>query len=261
MEFFLPCADFSVFSQLIQRIRKTPEKSTLFFEFRKSYLMNNVSLTSAPTIAADVKDATVNTLAYILRNEGKAKAIEKWQVLNEFYSDQEWWFHVVRAVRQLFDSAPPKVSSDDGQSSTEVNFNAPVYISSQQPDGGAPDVYTDEQIARALTAVVGEGRAIDCKQKWAGALWLLRWRCNFPAKAQDFCQRVNALPFEQELAIKCEYNNIRQLSTLSFMNEDARQLDSVKYSKRDEQMFFQLRSVVVELDRELQKTRSWGGTF
>lgn len=117
--------------------------------------------------------------------------------------------------------------------------------------------YSDEQIARALTNVVGVGKPIDSKQKWAGAMWLLRWRCNFPVKAQEFCQRINSLPFDEEPQIKCEYNNIRLLSTLSFMNQDARELEAVKYSKQDEHIFFQLREVVVGLDKELQKSRDY----
>lgn len=115
--------------------------------------------------------------------------------------------------------------------------------------------YSDEQIAQALTNIVGTGRPIDSKQKWAGAMWLLRWRCNFPAKAQEFCQRINSLPFERELEYKCEYNNIRLLSTLSFMNEDARHIENVKYSKNDEQVFFQMREIALELDKELKKTK------
>lgn len=116
--------------------------------------------------------------------------------------------------------------------------------------------YTDEQVACALSRIVGTGRPIDSKQKWAGAMWLLRWRCNFPSKALGFCQRINALPFDEELEIKCEYNNIRQISTLSFMNQDARNLEEVQYSKNDEQIFFQMREVVVELEKELLKTKS-----
>ena len=50
---------------------------------------------------------------------------------------------------------------------------------------------------------------------------------------------------------QCEYNNIRALSTLSFMNEDARKLEDVRYSKNDEQIFFQMRTVVVALQEEL----------
>lgn len=114
--------------------------------------------------------------------------------------------------------------------------------------------YTDEQIAQALTNIVGKNKPIDSKLKWAGAQWLLRWECNYPPKAQDFCEKIASLPLPDDLEYKCEYNNIRALSTLSFMNEDARKLESVKYSKNDEQAFFQLRGVVVALAEELQKT-------
>ncbi len=115
--------------------------------------------------------------------------------------------------------------------------------------------YTDEVVARALLNITGKGKALDSKQKWAGAHWLLRWVSNYPVRPLDFCERINGLPFEEELEIKCEYNNIRSLSTLSFLNEDPRQLDSVRYSKNDEQVFYQLKSVVVALSQELQKLK------
>ena len=113
-------------------------------------------------------------------------------------------------------------------------------------------VYTDNQIALALSRIVGKGKAIDSKQKWAGAHWLLRWECGYPAKPQDFCDKIATLPLPEELEIKCDYNNIRQLSTLSFMNKDPRQMELVKYSKNDEAMFFQMREVVYALQQELQ---------
>lgn len=115
-------------------------------------------------------------------------------------------------------------------------------------------IYSDSQVARALCNIVGKGKAIDSKQKWAGAHWLLRWLCDFPARPFDFCERVNSLPLPEELEIKCEYHNIRQLSTLSFMNEDPRNMESVKYNKNDENVFFQMREVVTALSQELQKT-------
>lgn len=111
--------------------------------------------------------------------------------------------------------------------------------------------YSDEQVCTALSNIVGKGKAIDSKQKWAGAQWFLRWECNYPAKAQDFCNKISSLPLPEDLEYPCEYNNIRLLSTLSFMNEDARKLEQVKYSKNDEQIFFQMRSVVVALREEL----------
>lgn len=113
--------------------------------------------------------------------------------------------------------------------------------------------YTDEQVAQALANIVGDGKPIDSKQKWAGAQWFLRWECNYPAKAQDFCERIARLPLPDDLEYKCDYNNIRALSTLSFMNEDPREMDKVRYSKADEQAFFQMRGVVLALRNELKK--------
>ena len=86
-------------------------------------------------------------------------------------------------------------------------------------------------------------------------MWLLRWECNFPAKAMDFCNRINALPLPADLEFKCEYNNIRMLSTLSFMNEDARDLENVKYKSDDKMAFLQMREVVIALRKELEKTK------
>jgi len=114
--------------------------------------------------------------------------------------------------------------------------------------------YSDHQVAEALANIVGKNKPIDSKQKWAGAQWLLRWECNYPAKSQDFCEKIATLPLPENLEYKCEYNNIRALSTLSFMNEDATRMDTVKYSKADEQVFFQLRAVALALHEELQKT-------
>jgi hypothetical protein len=111
--------------------------------------------------------------------------------------------------------------------------------------------YSDEQVATALVNIVGKNKPIDSKQKWAGAQWFLRWECNYPAKALDFCNKISSLPLPEDLEFQCEYNNIRALSTLSFMNEDARKLEQVKYSKNDEQLFFQMRTVVVALREEL----------
>ena len=78
--------------------------------------------------------------------------------------------------------------------------------------------------------------------------------CDYPSRAFDFCEKIKSLPFHEEPEIACEYNNIRPLSTLSFMNEDPRQMENVKYSKNDENVFFQMKNVVNALRRELQNT-------
>ena len=122
-------------------------------------------------------------------------------------------------------------------------------------------VYSEKQVADALLNVVGKNKVIDNKQKWAGAYWLLRWECNYPVKPLDFCQKIEQLPFSRELAIKCDYNNIRSLSTLSFMNQDARCLEAVICPKSEKSIFLQMRSVVIELEKELEKTLSQPDDF
>lgn len=128
--------------------------------------------------------------------------------------------------------------------------NGPENYNSQEKK----NTYSDTQIAQALSRIVGKGKAIDTKQKWAGALWLLRWECDYPSRAFDFCEKIKSLPFHEEPEIACDYNNIRPLSTLSFMNEDPRQMENVRYSKNDESVFFQMKNVVNALRRELQNT-------
>lgn len=117
------------------------------------------------------------------------------------------------------------------------------------------DGYTDEEVANALVKIIGKGKPIDTKGKWAGALWMLRWECNYPARAQDFCDRIKQLPLPDGLEYPCEYNNIRMLATLSFMNEDPRQMDKVRYSPNDKKDFFQLKEVAIALGQELRKIR------
>ena len=99
----------------------------------------------------------------------------------------------------------------------------------------------------------GEGKPIDSKQKWAAVYWYLRWQCNYPVKGSEFCERIQQLPFTKKLDPECDYNNIRRLTTLSFMSQDARNLEAVKPSKIDEPMFAQCRVVVNALAEELEK--------
>ena len=113
--------------------------------------------------------------------------------------------------------------------------------------------FTDEQVARALEACVGKGRVIDAKWKWAGAYWYLRWACNYPVDAQKFCERIGSLGLDVPDDYSCSYESIRKHVTLSFMNQDARQLQAVKPSKMDQQLFFQMREVVLKIAEELGK--------
>lgn len=110
--------------------------------------------------------------------------------------------------------------------------------------------YSDEQIARALEAII-EKKVLDQKKKWTGALWALRWVANFPADAQGFSKRVKTLPMKKDLFPPCDYNNIRDTATLSFLNYDPRQMESVVVSKGDSGDFQKLKVVAAALIQEL----------
>ena len=115
------------------------------------------------------------------------------------------------------------------------------------------DLYSDKQIAQALLACVGKGKVINNKQKMAGAYWFLRWVCNYPVDVQQSCEKIKSLPFESELEITCDYNNIRRICSCSFMDYDPRYLDKVKVSNMDQDIFRWCREIVLKLGEELRK--------
>lgn len=131
----------------------------------------------------------------------------------------------------------------------EITFTGTVNIGSRTEAGG----FTDEQIAKAIAAINGDGKPLDSKRKWAAVHWYLRWACNFPPSPKDFCERVAGLPLEG-LQYECDYTSIRHFSTLTFMNQDARQMDKVKPSRQDEAFFLQCREVALALAQELGKS-------
>ena len=143
-----------------------------------------------------------------------------------------------------------KVYSPGNFIAKEITINGGVHLGTSPATGG----FSDEQIAKALAACVGKGKVIDNKQKWAGAYWYLRWACNYPVDVQKFCERVKNLPFGKPLEIACEYNNIRRLCTCSFMDYDVRDIEKVKVSSMDQDVFSWCREIALKLAEELGKS-------
>ena len=115
------------------------------------------------------------------------------------------------------------------------------------------DAYSDKLVAQVLEASAGKGLIIDAKWKWAGAYWLLRWACNYPVDAKDFCKKIGSLEMDIAAEYECSYESIRKICTLSFMDYDPRRMDSVRVSKNDQGMFSQCREIVLKLVDELEK--------
>ena len=115
------------------------------------------------------------------------------------------------------------------------------------------DAYSDKQVVRVLEASAGKGLIIDAKWKWAGAYWLLRWACNYPVDAKDFCTKIKSLDMDIAADYECSYESLRKICTLSFMDYDPRRMDSVRVSKNDQGMFSQCREIVLKLVDEFGK--------
>jgi hypothetical protein len=116
------------------------------------------------------------------------------------------------------------------------------------------DAYSDNQVAEVLKSCVGKGLVIDAKWKWAGVYWYLRWSCNYPVDAKDFCAKIKSLELDIPEECECSYESIRKICTLSFMNYDPRWMDVVRVSKNDQGMFSQCREIALKLADELGKT-------
>ena len=131
------------------------------------------------------------------------------------------------------------------------NYYAPVYYNKGDVSQNG---FSNEQIAKALVACVGKGKVIDNKWKWAGAYWFLRWNCNYPVDAQKFCDKINSLALDIPSGCDCSYESIRKICTLSFMDYDVRNMESVKVSRNDQEVFSQCREIALKLGEELGKT-------
>ena len=116
------------------------------------------------------------------------------------------------------------------------------------------DAYNDKLVAQVLEANAGKGLIIDAKWKWAGAYWLLRWACNYPVEAKEFCLKIKSLNLDIPTDYECSYESIRKICTLSFMDYDPRRMDTVRVSKNDQSMFSQCREIVLKLVDEFGKS-------
>ena len=186
-------------------------------------------------------------------NKDLTDTLEKWKS-NDEWSNRVTYDNVVDQIASLEDAS----KRDDARRMfepllkksqvTQFRRDIKKRVKELNEDG---DGYSDKQVARALEASVGKGRVIDAKWKWAGAYWYLRWTCNYPVDAKDFCKKIVSLDLDISEDYECSYESIRKVCTLSFMDCDARRMDLVRVSKNDQGMFSQCREIALKLAEEL----------
>lgn len=183
--------------------------------------------------------------------------LEEWKNNNE-WANRVTYSNVVEQIASLEDAS----KRDDArrmieallkkQQVTQFRRDIKRRVKELNDEG---DTYNDEQVTEALEACVGKGRVVDTKWKWAAVHWYLRWVCNYPVDAKEFCARIQKLELDIPVDYECCYENIRKYSTLTFMNNDPRWMDGIRVSKNDQTTFSQCREIVIKLGEELEKTR------
>ena len=186
-------------------------------------------------------------------NAALTDTLEQWKN-NDEWSNRVTYDNVVDQIASLEDAS----KRDDARRMfepllkksqvTQLRKDIKRRVKELNEDG---DAYNDKQVAQALESCVGKGRVVDAKWKWAGVYWYLRWTCNYPVDAKDFCKKIVSLDLDIPAEYECSYESIRKICTLSFMDCDARRMDIVRVSKNDQGMFSQCREIALKLAEEL----------
>ena len=189
-------------------------------------------------------------------NEALTDTLEQWKN-NDEWSNRVTYENVVDQIASLEDAS----KRDDARRMIEAmlkksqvtQFRRDIKhrVKELNDDG---DAYSDKLVAQVLEASAGKGLILDAKWKWAGAYWLLRWACNYPVDAKEFCKKIVSLEMDIADEYDCSYESIRKLCTLSFMDYDPRRMDAVRVSKNDQGMFSQCREIVLKLVDEFGKS-------
>ena len=189
-------------------------------------------------------------------NAALTDTIEQWKK-NDEWANRVTYDNVVDQIASLEDAS----KRDDARrmfepllkksQATQLRRDIKHRVKELNEDG---DAYSDKLVAQVLEASAGKGLIIDAKWKWAGAYWLLRWACNYPVDAKEFCKKIGSLDMDIPSEYECSYESIRKICTLSFMDYDPRRMDTVRVSKNDQGMFSQCREIVLKLVDEFGKS-------
>lgn len=190
-------------------------------------------------------------------NAALTETLEQWKN-NDEWSNRVTYENVVEQIASLEDTA----QRDNARrliepllkraQVTQLRKDIKRRVKELNDDG---DAYSDKEVAQMLEACVGKGLVIDAKWKWVGVYWYLRWTCNYPVDAKDFCAKIKRLDLDIPGEYECSYESIRKICTLSFMDCDPRHMESVRASRNDQNMFSQCREIVLKIAAELGKAR------
>lgn len=104
-----------------------------------------------------------------------------------------------------------------------------------EPQGVQP--YSDEQIARAIMAVSGEGKPLSLQKHYVGIICALQ-SMGWSRKFSTCCDRINQLPGHEQFPVKCTPSAIRTTQALRFAAVDYQKWDEYRPSPGEENGVF-----------------------
>ena len=97
--------------------------------------------------------------------------------------------------------------------------------------------YTDEQIARAITAISGEGKPLSLMKHFVGVICVLQ-SMGWPQKFATCCTRINQLPGHEYYPVRCDSNAIKSTQALKFASVDYKEWDTYNPKPGEEAAVF-----------------------
>ncbi len=135
-----------------------------------------------------------------------------------------------------------------GQVNVVVESGATVNYYEQAERAGRIQP-TDEQVARAITAI--NGQILNNYQRWFGVVHYLSTMCGWPSNPMECCERINRLPGHEKWALACKYENIRKFPSDKYGRIPYSEWDEYK-PKDGERHFLEFRDVARSFDEQLK---------
>jgi hypothetical protein len=100
-----------------------------------------------------------------------------------------------------------------------------------------PETYSDEQVARAIAEISGEGKPLSLMKHYVGVICALQ-SMGWPQKFATCCTRINQLPGHESYPVRCDSNAIKSTQALKFASVDYKEWGTYKPKPGEEAAVF-----------------------
>ena len=97
--------------------------------------------------------------------------------------------------------------------------------------------FTDEQVARAIAEISGEGKPLSLMKHYVGVICALQ-SMGWPQKFATCCTRINQLPGHESYPVRCDSNAIKSTQALKFASVDYKEWGTYKPKPGEEAAVF-----------------------